>query len=173
MIRLNLFFIGCIFLFVGCSKPSAEEMYKKGENAQKAEQYTDAIDSFRELIRTYPDSARAPEAYYAIGTIYQNYKKEFPLAIQTFRELVEKYPNHATASSACFLIGFIFNNDLKNIDSARLAYEDFIKRYPNNQLVVSAEFELKTLGKDPSDILKAQSQIVDEPATSTSKGKTK
>jgi len=157
----------------GCSRPSAEEMFKKGEEAQKAEQYNDAIVSFQDLIKTYPDSARTPEAYYAIGSIYQNHTKSYPLAIQAFRQLAEKYPNHATASSALFLVGFIYNNELKNIDSARLAYEEFIKRYPNDQLVVSAQFELNNLGKEPAEILKSQTLMTEEPPKSVLKAKKK
>jgi TolA-binding protein len=134
-------------------------MFNKGSDAQKAEQYDAAIASYQELIKAYPDSARTPEAVYAIGTIYQNHKHSFYQAIQTFRFLVEKYPNHATAPNASFLIGFIYNNQLKNIDSARIAYNDFLKRYPTNQLVLAVQFELSNLGKDPAEILKEQAQI--------------
>jgi TolA-binding protein len=151
-----------LFALIGCSKPNAEEMYKKGEDAQKADQYDAAISAYQELINMYPDSARTPEAWYAVATIYQNHKQSYYLAIATFRQLVEKYPNHATSPSAAFLIGFIYNNDLRNIDSARLAYEDFLKRYPTNQLVASAQFELSNLGKDPAEILKAQAQLAQE-----------
>jgi TolA-binding protein len=151
-----------MFALIGCSKPSAEEMFNKGVEAQKAEQYDAAIDSYRELIRAYPDSTRTPEAYYAMATIYQNYKHSYHLAIHKFRQLVNKYPDHATSPSASFLLGFIYNNDLKNIDSARIAYEDFIKRYPTNQLVASAQFELSNLGKDPAEILKVQAQVAQE-----------
>jgi|WetSurMetagenome_2_1015567.scaffolds.fasta_scaffold58180_2 TolA-binding protein len=171
--KLILFTLSLLFTFIGCSKPSAEEMFNKGVDAQKAEQYDAAIDLYRDLARTYPDSARAPEAYYAIATIYQNHKRLYPQAIQTFRQLIDKYPNHATSPSASFLIGFIYNNDLKNIDSARIAYEDFIKRYPTNQLVGSAEFELSNLGKDPSEILKAQTQLAQEETKITKKAKKK
>jgi TolA-binding protein len=151
-----------MFTLTGCSKPSAEEMFNKGVEAQKAEQYDAAIDSYRELITAYPDSTRTPEAYYAMATIYQNNKQSYYQSIHAFRQLIEKYPNHATAPSASFLIGFIYNNDLKNIDSARIAYEDFMKRYPTNQLVASAQFELSNLGKDPAEILKAQAQLSQE-----------
>ncbi len=48
-----------LILMTGCSKPSAEEMFKKGVDAQLAQQYNDAIASYEELIKTYPDSARA------------------------------------------------------------------------------------------------------------------
>lgn len=170
---MRLFFISIFlsFIFVSCSKPSAEEMFNKGLDSQKAEQYDDAIASYQELIKAYPDSTRTPEAVYAIGTIYQNQKHLYHQAIQTFRFLIEKYPNHATTSNASFLIGFIYNNELKNIDSARIAYEDFLKRYPGNQLVEAVRFELSNLGKDPSEILKEQAQIAQEEKKSEKKAK--
>ncbi len=163
---MRSFFISlCIvFTFVGCSKPSAEEMFNKGLDAQKAEQYDAAIASYQELMKAYPDSVRTPEAVYAVGAIYQNHRKAYHQAIQTFRFLVEKYPEHATAANASFLIGFIYNNELKNFDSARIAYEDFLKRYPTNQLAGSVRFELNNLGKDPAEILKSQTQIAQEGA---------
>jgi TolA-binding protein len=158
---MKFFFIPILMVFtlIGCSKPSAEEMFNKGMDSQKAEQYDNAIASFQELINAYPDSARTPEAIYAIGSIYQNRKHSYHQAIQTYRTLVEKYPNHATAANAFFLMGFIYNNELKNVDSARIIYEDFLKRYPANQLTESVQFELSNLGKDPSEILNAQTQI--------------
>jgi TolA-binding protein len=148
-------------------------MFNKGVDAQKAEQYDAAIDLYRELVMAYPDSTRTPEAYYAMATIYQNQKHSYHQAIQAFRQLVEKYPNHATSSNASFLIGFIYNNDLKNIDSARIAYEDFLKRYPANQLVGSVQFELNNLGKDPSEILKAQAQLAQEETKQSKKARKK
>ena len=160
--KFILFALLLMFTLTGCSKPSAEEMFNKGVEAQKAEQYDAAIDLYRELIKAYPDSTRTPEAYYAMATIYQNHMHSYRQAIHKFRQLVKKYPDHATSPSASFLIGFIYNNDLKNIDSARIAYEDFIKQYPTNQLVASAQFELSNLGKDPSEILKAQAQVAQE-----------
>jgi TolA-binding protein len=167
--KFILLTLSLMFVLSGCSKPNAEEMFNKGVNEQKSEQYDAAIDIYKEMVIAYPDSARTPEAYYAIGTIYQNHKRSYHEAIQAFRQLLEKYPNHATSSSASFLIGFIYNNDLKNVDSARIAYEDFIKRYPTNQLVGSARFELSNLGKDPNEILKAQTQGMKEETNPTKK----
>ena len=161
---MRFFFIALVVVFtlISCSRPSAEEMYNNSADSQKAEKYDVAIASYQELIKAYPDSARTPEAVYAVGTIYQNNKHSYHQAIQTFRFLIEKYPNHATAANASFLIGFIYNNELKIIDSALIAYEDFLKRYPANQLVESVRFELSNLGKDPVEILNAQEQIAQE-----------
>ncbi len=145
-------------LTCGCSKPSAEEMYRKGVDAQLAEKYNDAIASFDELIKTYPDSVRTPEAYYAEGMIYQNYLKSYRQAIDVYRRLADKFPSHATSPNALFLVGFIYGNELKKIDSARAAYQEFLNRYPDNQLAASARFEIANLGKEPGDILGTQNQ---------------
>ncbi len=160
-------------LFIGCSKPSAEEMFNKGVDSQRASMFNDAIEAYNQLISTYPDSARTPEALYAIATIYQNHTQSYSQAIQTFSQFVEKYPDHPLAPSASFLIGFIYNNDLKNIDSARIAYEQFLKSYPNSQLVMSAQFELETLGKDAGEILKERAKLAEAENKSAKKGKKK
>jgi TolA-binding protein len=164
-------FAVALFAFNGCSKPSAEEMYKKGEDAQKADQYDAAIAAYQDLMNMYPDSARTPEAWYAVAGIYQNHKQSYHEAIAAYRHLVEKYPNHATSPSALFCIGYIYNNDIKNLDSARFAYEDFLNRYPTNQLVESVHFELNNLGKDPAEILKAQMQLAQEETKSVKEKK--
>jgi TolA-binding protein len=160
-----------LILINGCSKPSAEEMFKKGVDAQLAGQYNDAIASYDELIKTYPDSTRTPEAYYAVGMIYQNYLKSYHRAIDMYRQLADKYPAHPTSPNAMFLIGFIYGNDLKNIDSARAAYQVFLNRYPDNQLSASARFELANLGKEPGDILGEQNQTASKGHTAKKKAK--
>ena len=145
-------------LIGGCSKPSAEEMFRKGVDAQLAEKYNDAIASYDELIKTYPDSARTPEAYYAVGMIYQNHFKSYSQAIDAYRQLADKYPTFAKSSNALFLVGFIYGNELKKIDSARAAYQEFLNRYPDSQLAASARFEIANLGKEPGEILGTQNQ---------------
>jgi len=67
-------------------------MFNKEWTHRKSEQYDDAIVSYQELIDTYPDSIRTPEAYYAIGTIYQNQKKSYRQAIDYYRQLVNNSP---------------------------------------------------------------------------------
>jgi TolA-binding protein len=162
-----------VLTFIGCSKPSAEEMFNKGADAQRAEQYDAAIESYQELIKTYPDSARTPEAYYAVGAIYQNQKRSYHLAIDFYKQLVQKYPRHATSSNAAFIIGFIYNNELKQYDSAKIAYEYFIKNYPTDHLVNDAKFELLNAGKTPEEVFAAQRQLALEEDKSAKRAKKK
>jgi hypothetical protein len=46
-----------------------------------------------------------------------------------------------------------------------------MKQYPMNQLVVSAQFELSNLGKDPAEILKTQAQLAQEETKPAKKAK--
>lgn len=146
-----------IVLLAGCAAKTDEELYSNAVEAQKASDQDEALETYEELLVAYPQSPRVPEALYAMGTIYQDHKKQFAQAIATYQKLVDGYPQHATASNALFLIGFINNNELKNTEAARAAYESFLQKYPESSLVSSAEFELQHLGKDPAQILEEQS----------------
>ncbi len=103
--------------------------------------------------RTYPDSARTPEAYYASGIIYQNYKHDNRAALKSYHDLVVKFPHHPVSSNAAFLLGFIYENDFHQLDSAKAAFEFFLNTYPNDALSSSARLELSNLGKDPAQVL--------------------
>ncbi len=161
MIRILIVLLPLCSL-IGCSKPNAEEMYKKGESAQRDENYDGALEAYRELIGTYPDSTRTPEAYYAAGVIYQNYKHNNRAALNTYRDLAEKFPHHPVASNAAFLLAFIYENDFHQLDSAKAAFEYFLNTYPNDALSSSARLELSNLGKDPDQILTQKQQHSDD-----------
>jgi outer membrane protein assembly factor BamD (BamD/ComL family) len=156
--------VGIILLaavVAGCAPKTDEELFAEAVESQKASAPDDAIELYEELLERYPQSPRAPEAMYAIGTVHQDHKKDFPKAIASYRALVLRYPDHATAPNAAFLIGFIFHNEMKQLDSARVAYESFIAAYPQNPLVASAQFEIAHLGMDPAQILESQSKVAE------------
>jgi TolA-binding protein len=145
-------------LIAGCSKLTEQELWDQGVDAQKAEKFHEALQSYQQLLDNYPQSPKVPEALYAIGSICQNKNLDVYRAIRCYRRIVDEYPTHATATSALFLIGFVYNNELKNVDSARIAYEEFLKKYPDNTMAESARFELANLGKSPDEIIDLKSQ---------------
>lgn len=150
-------------LIVGCGKKSDEQLYADGVEAQKGSDADAAIAAFEELTKEYPQSPKVPEALYAMGTLYQDRKKDFPKAIALYERIATEYPTHATAPNAMFLVGFLTNNELKNADAAKAAYEKFLATYPDNQLATSAKFELEHLGKNPEQIL-AETATPSKPA---------
>jgi len=79
--------------------PSANEIYSKADISYKNREYEDAILEFQQLIDTYPQDWRVPNAYLKQGNalISLGRKKE---AGFFFKTLIDKYPNSAEANIA-------------------------------------------------------------------------
>jgi TolA-binding protein len=151
-------------LFIGCSQKSEEELWQDAVQLQKQEDSDGALAAYQFLLEKYPGGTRAPEALYAMGSLVQNAKRDYPRAIGYYRKLVADYPTHPTSSNAAFMVGFIYNNELKKVDSAKIAYESFLQKYPQSPMVSSAQFELETLGKTPEQILADKAVPIKKPA---------
>jgi N-acetylmuramoyl-L-alanine amidase len=140
----------------GCAKKPEKDLWLAAVETQKRNEVDNAIQDYLRLLEDYPKGEYAPEALYAIGTLYQNDKKDKPKAIEFYQRLVREFPSHATSPNAAFMIGFIYHNDLNKVDDARRAYESFLQAYPTSTLAESARFELETLGKTAEQVLKEQ-----------------
>ena len=152
MTKTNAILASLFMILISCGPQTEPEIYDAAIGAQRMEKYDDAIALFERLIEEFPQSEKLPDAYYALGVIYQDQKKDFAKAIGLYTKLVETYPESSTASNALFMTGFLQHNELKDIEAARATYERFLERYPDNLLAESAKFELANLGKDPSEI---------------------
>lgn len=146
---------------MGCSKLSEGQLMEKAVEAQKGNQFTEALEHYQTFLDEYPKSDKIPEVLYAMGSIYQN-QREFPKAVDVYKRITKDYPEHATASSASFLVGFIYSNELKNYAAAKSAYEEFLLKYPSSPMASSAKFELDNLGKDPEEIIKQKVQTAEK-----------
>ncbi len=158
----------CGLLMAGCSKPSAEESFKKAEEAETAAVsamdtvrspdaarllFHPVINDFTKVIDDHPGHVLAEVALFHIATIRNNYTHEIPEALDAYRRYVELYPEGKQAPMSMFLIGYLYNNELHDIDSAAAAYHRFLARYPDHEMALSAQFELNTLGKPPEELL--------------------
>lgn len=150
--------------WIGCSKPTEEQMLQQAVDLQKENKADEALRAFQDLIDTYPQSSKVPEALYAMAHLLQNDKREYRKAIELHRRIVAQFPQHATASSSSFLIGFIYNNELKDTAAARIAYEEYLAKYPDSPMASSARFELQTLGKEPAEVLRQAAPVAEQPS---------
>ncbi len=164
-------FIGSVIVIVmlaGCSKPTAEELFSRAQQAQRqaeaaADTTTDAarlrtlfapaLEAYGKIVDEYPASDFAEPALFMRGTIFNNNTHEYQLAVDTYRRYLELYPNGKQAELASFLMGYLYNNELHNLDSAAAAYRRYLERYPNTEMAASARFELNTLGKSLDELL--------------------
>ncbi len=143
--------LSLIFL-VACGPQTEPEIFDAAVGAQRMEKYEDAISLFERLLEEYPQAEKLPDAYYALGVLYQDQRKDFTKAIDMYTKLYESYPESPTASNALFMVGFLQHNELKDLEAARKTYGTFLERYPDSPLVASARFELDNLGKDASEV---------------------
>jgi len=157
-----------VVLCSGCSKPAPEELFAKAERAKKQAEaavdtttrterlhalFAPALESYAELIDTYPTSGLADSALYTTGVILNGGTHEYQLAVDSYKRYLTLFPNGVHAEQVLFMIGYLYNNELHNLDSAGAFYRRYLGRYPNGDLAASAAYELGTLGKSPDDLL--------------------
>jgi peptidyl-prolyl cis-trans isomerase C len=59
---------------------------------------------YQDIRERYPQGARAPEALFMIGFVYQEKLKDSTHAVETLQAFLKQYPDHAMAASARSLI---------------------------------------------------------------------
>lgn len=150
-----------LLLFFGCSsKKTDKELFDEAKANLKDQKYPEAVMSFEELVKDYPDSQLVPEALSETASIYQNKQiknlseeENLNKAIELFKKVHDEYPNSEFAASGLFMAGFIYANDLQNYDAATSIYKQFLQEYPDNELAASAQAELDNMGLSPEEIL--------------------
>jgi outer membrane protein assembly factor BamD (BamD/ComL family) len=168
MNRILIAFAAAAVIFSGCSKPSAEEYFDKGQKARELAQhqadtlknqvllpglYQPSIDEFEKLVNAYPTSAQAETAMFIVASIRTNETHQPDLAVVAYKKYLQLFPAGKQAPLAGFMIGYLYNNELHELDSARVAYTRFLEKFPDHEMAASAKFELENLGKSPEELI--------------------
>ena len=150
----------------GCSKKTDEQYLNEAKTSISNNNINDAVTSYQELVKEYPNSPKAPEAIFQLATLYQNkmiknipQKESLEKAISLFRSLFDKYPQSSLAPKALFMSGFIQANDLKSFNEATASFTLFLQKFPNNELATSAKEELDNMGLTPEEILQKKKNV--------------
>ncbi|MBU0678787.1 MAG: tetratricopeptide repeat protein [Verrucomicrobia bacterium] len=109
------------------------ESYSVSEDHDKAIQY------YRMIIKSFPDSEQAPNSIFRIGSILQK-REDFAAASETFRELAAKYPEHDLAGRGLFASGFCMTR-AGDYSEAVKDWGELIERFPEHELVEEALFQ--------------------------------
>lgn len=105
--------------------------------------YPGSVDAFRAFIKTYPQSALAPNAQYWIGqSLYA--QKDYRNAAAAQRELIERYPASAKAPDGMLNLAtnLIYLDDL---DGAKKTLETLVSRYPTSRSAGLAKRRLEAM----------------------------
>lgn len=117
--------------------------------------FNEAVKTYREYVKEYPNSDKAISAYMQIGGIYMDNLKNYPEAIKTYKEITEKYADKKEAKNSMFMIAFIYDNNLQDKQNAKDAYKKFLEKYPtdtdpNEKMSESAKVMLEALESNKS-----------------------
>jgi tol-pal system protein YbgF len=123
---------------------SADQMYEASLAQLRRGSTSTARQGLREMLRTYPTSARAGDALYFIG---QSFAAENPdSAVAYYEQVVQKYPSSSRAGSALYNLGLVAERR-KETRKAREAYQRVVQKYPQSDEAALARDRLKALGR--------------------------
>jgi tol-pal system protein YbgF len=124
--------------------PSAEAVYAASLQQLRRGSPGTARLGFRELLRSYPTSARVPDATYFLG---ETYAAESPDSAQVYYgKVVESFPQSTRAASSLYKLGLLAERR-KDVDGARGYFNRVVKDYPRSDEAALARDRLKTLGR--------------------------
>lgn len=126
------------------STASDDQMYEASLAQLRRGSSATARQGLREMLRTYPTSARAGDALYFIG---QSFAAENPdSAAVYYDQVVQKYPTSSRAGSALYNLGLVAERR-KETKKAREAYQRVVQKYPQSDEAALARDRLKALGR--------------------------
>ena len=102
-----------------------------------------AIAGFKAFLKTYPDSALAPNAQYWVGYSYYALK-DYKSSLAQQQKLVAAYPASAKVPDA--MLNIAANQiALKNVAGARKTLEELVAKYPGTPAATQASRRLSAL----------------------------
>ncbi len=127
--------------------PSAPRIYSQAMGDFMNERWENAIEGFREVIKTYPTSPDAANAQFQIGeSFYQN--KDCRNAIPEYQRFVDTYKDSDRRHEGLFMLGVCYS-DLNQRTNAQRAFERVIKEHPTSASAMMATQRLQGMGIKP------------------------
>jgi tol-pal system protein YbgF len=126
-------------------RPSMQAMYDDGYGLLKQGKHEQARDRFGEFIRTYPDTALIPNAYFWTGESYYE-QKLFEQAILEYDKVIQKFPKSDKVPSALLKQAFAFDALGDPVD-ARILLKKLLRDYATSDQAVIAKKKLEVLGE--------------------------
>jgi TolA-binding protein len=77
-----------------------EYLYRGGELAMNLQMSGRAVQSFQQIISSYPDFDKAALCIFLQAFVYENQMQQYDAAKKLYRDFLEKYPDHELAEDA-------------------------------------------------------------------------
>lgn len=123
---------------------SADQMYQASLAQLRHGSASTARLGFREMLRSYPNSERVPDALYFTGESFRTENADSAAAY--YEQVARTYPQSARAASALYNLGLLHER-AKRTAAARDAYQRVVASYPKSDEAALARDRLKALGR--------------------------
>ena len=122
--------------------PAAETRdYETALNFFKANKIKESATAFEAFVRTYPDSALAPNAYYWLGNAHYA-QRDCKKAIEAHKVVISRWPQNAKASDSLINMATC-QQELGDAKASRATLESVISKYPGTPAATTAKQRLK------------------------------
>jgi TolA-binding protein len=125
------------------AQPSADQMYQTSLGQLRLGSASTARMGFRELLKSYPTSDKAPDALYYIGQSFETENADS--ALYYYQQVTRDYAQSPRAGSSYYHIGLI-KERANDRAAARDAYQKVVQSFPNSDEAALARDRLKALG---------------------------
>lgn len=123
---------------------SAEQIYEASLQQLRQGSTATARMGLSELLQTFPDHERVPDALYFIGESFASDSPDSAAAY--YRQVSERFPSSPRAASSLYKLGLIAERRRDNAE-ARRAYEAVVSQYPQSDEAALARDRLQALGR--------------------------
>ncbi len=114
-------------------------MYRRGMAFVDAEEYVQALELFQQIVDTFPNGERVPDAMYWLAEIYRNVDPtDLEKSRQFFVQMVTLYSDHARIPEALAKLGMVYH-ELGNVTRALEYLDRVIAEFPDHDAARLAE----------------------------------
>lgn len=130
------------------SQPQVKKLYDQGMDAMINRRYKEAIETFRSMLKQFPNDDYSDNAQFWLGHVYYSVN-QIPQAEQAFYKVLENYEHRPTSQGyktpdAIYMLGKIsmIQNQPKR---SEYYFREVMKRFPGSTAASNSEEELKVL----------------------------
>jgi len=125
---------------------NGKSAYTQAFNTLKEGRYKQAIISFKEFQKNYPESAFGANAQYWLGETY-SVSRDYKAALTEFKRVVSDYPDSNKVEGALLKIGYTYY-EMQDWDSAKTALELVVTKFPGTTVSRKAKERLQRMKRE-------------------------
>jgi tol-pal system protein YbgF len=125
--------------------PDALALYRRSSEALRAGRHDDAVQGFRDFVRTYPNHELADNSQYWLGECFYD-RKDYASAVREFRKVIERYPSGNKVPDALLKVGFSYLA-LGSNEAGRQTLLQLQRSYPRHEAAGLASARLAELDR--------------------------